>query len=166
MKKIALYFLAAVAVCAALVFFICRPSEDEKLRMEAKEQIDKISSALGDEWTELVRAEEEITPYVYTDSNGNELIYYVCKTTMLSGELSEEDVGALLHEIIDPETAEERKACKVCDLDAMHYLKEGRAYLCWTVSPEYSLAIEYDPLVVSEADIFRMAESVPISAQG
>ena len=166
MKKIALYGLAAVAVCALLMFFICRPSEEEKFRMEAEEQINKISSALGDEWTELVRAEEEITPYVYTDTEGNELIYYVCKTTVLSGELPEEDVGALLSEIIDPETAEESKVCKVCDLDAMHYLKEGRAYLCWTVSPEYSLAIEYDPLVVSEEDIFRMAESVPINTQG
>ena len=64
MKKIALYGLAAVAVCALLMFFICRPSEEEKFRMEAEEQINKISSALGDEWTELVRAEEEITPYV------------------------------------------------------------------------------------------------------
>ena len=49
----------------------------------------------------------------------------------------------------------------VSGLPAAIYQKDGRAYLCWTIMPELSCVIEYDPAVESEEDMLRMAESVP-----
>ena len=44
--------------------------------------------------------------------------------------------------------------------DAAMYKKEDRAYLCWTRSPEITLVLEYNPEVVEESEIIKMAESV------
>lgn len=44
----------------------------------------------------------------------------------------------------------------------MFYEKDGRRFLCWTLSPQETCVLEYSPDAVSEADILRMAESVPV----
>ena len=55
---------------------------------------------------------------------------------------------------------EESRDCTVGHWPALLCQREGRSYLCWTISPEYSCIIEYDAEAVEEEDIFRMAESV------
>ena len=39
------------------------------------------------------------------------------------------------------------------------YRLPEKSYLCWTAAPDISYVMEYDPLVVSDADIIRMAKS-------
>lgn len=63
--------------------------------------------------------------------------------------------------VIAPDEAESYRECAVSGLPAAIYQKEGRAYLCWTIIPELSCVIEYDPAVENENDMLRMAESVP-----
>lgn len=99
----------------------------------------------------------------YQDDAGNKIIYYCCKTIYYD-ENEVAEVGTVDHHtlaaVIDVDQMEERKACMVGQWPALICGKDGRSYLCWTISPEYSCVIEYDAEVVAEEDIFRMAESV------
>jgi len=56
--------------------------------------------------------------------------------------------------------------CTVSGLPAAIYQKDGQAYLCWTIMPELSCVIEYDPAAESEEDMLPMAESVPTNRTG
>jgi len=67
---------------------------------------------------------------------------------------------------ISPDEAESCRECTVSGLPAAIYQKDGRAYLCWTIMPELSCVIEYNPAVESEEDMLRMAESVPANRTG
>lgn len=105
----------------------------------------------------------EAIPIIYTDSEGNEIIaYYICKTTYYETDPTE--ITGLNVDVLpcvfDPETADNSYACTVNNWNAMLYEKGDRFYLCWTVTPEYTLILKYDPETVTETDIFRMAESV------
>lgn len=104
-----------------------------------------------------------VTTQTYRDGEGNEIIYYCCKTTYHKEGIKPED-GKLdrqtLSAVIDWKKVEEEKECSVSQWPALLCLKDGRSYLCWTISTEYSCVIEYDAEAVEEEDIFRMAESV------
>ena len=108
----------------------------------------------------------EVYDLVYSDDEGNVIIYYVCVTTYYQTDpndqagLNTDTIAA----IINPDEAESCRECFVSDLPAAIYEKDDRAYLCWTIIPELSCVIEYDPTIENEADIFRMAESVPANA--
>ncbi len=58
--------------------------------------------------------------------------------------------------------ADSIRDCFVNEVPATLYTKGGRAYLCWTVAPEYSFVIEYTPEAVREEEIFRMAEDLQL----
>ena len=105
----------------------------------------------------------KVTPFPYTDSEGNTIIYYCCQTAYLENE-SDDDTGLDVNAIgmvIDPELIENKRKCKVNGYDAFLCELGDRSYLCWTLSPEFSCVIEYSKGSVDEVDIFRMAESVP-----
>ncbi len=105
----------------------------------------------------------EITPTHYSDADGNEIIYYLCHTAYVDSEeagASELNTEAF-QTIVDPNTAENICACDVNGMTAAIYEKSARTYLCWTATPEYSFVLEYDPAITDEAEIFKMAESVP-----
>jgi len=59
------------------------------------------------------------------------------------------------------DTLENRRDCEVNGLEAVIGELDGLTYLCWTISPTYSCVLEYTAGSIPEADIFRMAESVP-----
>ena len=107
----------------------------------------------------------KVTPFTYTDSEGNTLVYYCCQTTYLENE-SGDDTGLDMNAIgmvIDPEFIENKRDCKVNEQAAFLCELGDRSYLCWTLSPEISCVIEYSKGVIDEASIFRMAESVPVA---
>lgn len=108
----------------------------------------------------------EVYDLVYSDDEGNVIIYYVCVTTYYQTDPNDQtDLNTnAIAAIINPDEAESCRECFVSDLPAAIYKKGGRAYLCWTIIPELSCVIEYDPTIENEADIFRMAESVPANA--
>ena len=114
-----------------------------------------------DEWKK--KTSVAVASQAYQDAAGNKIVYYCCKTTYYENtdviEAWTVDRQAL-SAVIDLERMEEGRACMVGQWPAVLCSQEGRAYLCWTISPEYSCVIEYDAEAVAEEDIFRMAESV------
>lgn len=106
----------------------------------------------------------KVTPFTYTDSEGNTIVYYCCQTTYVSDE-SREYTGLntdAIGMVIDFAKIQNRRDCKVNEYDAFQCEIDDRTYLCWTISPEISCVIEYGADVNSVADILRMAESVQL----
>lgn len=107
----------------------------------------------------------KVTPFTYTDSEGNTIVYYCCQTAYISNE-SGEYAGLNMDAIglvIDISQIENKRECMINEYDAFLCELGDRSYLCWTLSPEISCVIEYSPEDISEESIFRMAESVPVS---
>ena len=106
----------------------------------------------------------KVTPFSYTDSEGNTITYYCCQTSYLSDEsgeytgLNTDAIGM----VIDFAQIKNRRECKVNEHEAFQCEMGDSSYLCWTISPEISCVIEYSTDAVAETDIFRMAESVQI----
>ena len=127
----------------------------------AQNILSRLGNTLGDKWKN--HTVTEVTDLVYSDGQGNTIIYYVCVTnyygTIPNAQtvLNTDAVAA----VIDPDKAESYRECTISGLPAAIYYKNGRSYLCWTIIPELSCVIEYDPKVETEADMIRMAESVP-----
>ena len=109
----------------------------------------------------------KVTPFTYTDSEGNTIVYYCCQTTYVSDEsgeytgLNTDAIGM----VIDFAQIKNRCECKVNTYNAFQCEMGERSYLCWTISPEISCVIEYSADAVEEADIIRMAESVLLSEE-
>lgn len=104
----------------------------------------------------------KVTPFPYTDSEGNTIVYYCCQTAYLengSGDDTGLDMNAISM-VVDPDLIENKRDCKVNEYDAFLCELVARSYLCWTLSPEISCVIEYSPEAVSEDSVFRMAKSV------
>ena len=105
----------------------------------------------------------KVTPFPYTDSEGNTIVYYCCQTAFLENE-SADDTGLDMNAIslaVDTEQISNKRECRVNGYDAFQCELGDRSYLCWTLSPEFSCVIEYSKGSIDEADIFWMAESVP-----
>ena len=128
---------------------------------EMMDMLNQVENALGDKWKK--QTVTKVSDLVYSDSKGNNIVYHICTTTYYEADatkqsgLNTEAISA----VISPDEAESCQECTVSGLPAAIYQKDGQAYLCWTVRPELSCIIEYDPAVESEKDMFRMAESVP-----
>lgn len=163
-KKI---WLIIAAVCTLLILVVTiilanRPTPQDKMM----DMLNRMENALGDEWEK--QTVTEVSDLVYSDGEGNTIIYYVCLTTYYGVEataqtgLNTDAISA----VISPNEAESCQECTVSGLPAAIYQKDGRAYLCWTIMPELSCVIEYDPTAESEEDMLRMAESVPVNRTG
>ena len=105
----------------------------------------------------------QVTPYCYQTSDGDTITYYCCITTYVE-DIPAEYFGlnqAALEQIVDMDAFENRRDCEVNGLEAVIGELDGQTYLCWTISSTYSCVLEYTAGSIPEADIFRMAESVP-----
>ena len=153
-------FIAAIGIVCVLFFtimFANRPiPQDEMIAM-----LEQVENALGEEWEK--QTVTKVSDLVYSDNQGNDIIYHICTTTYFEADINEQSVlnTSAISAVIDPDEAESCRECTVGGLPAAIYQKDGQAYLCWTIRPELSCIIEYDPAVESEEDMFRMAESVP-----
>lgn len=163
MKKKIWIIIAAIVVLLAFitVFFLANHPTPES---EMLDMLNRVEGALGEEWKK--QTVTEVSDFVYSDDEGNTIVYYVCVTTYYEADPDEQNGlnPDAIAAVINPDEAESCWECTVSDLPAAIYQQDGRAYLCWTILPELSCVIEYDPAVESEADIFRMAESVPANA--
>lgn len=165
--KKTIVFTVAGVICFLLILTIAnknRQAEQQPPREQADEMLERIEDALetvDDEWEK--QSVTEVIPITYIDKAGNPIVYYICKTPYYEADPAEAtglNINALTC-VIDPETADTNYARVVNGMDAMLYEKEERSYLCWTVTPEYTLILEYSPESVTDADILKMAESVP-----
>lgn len=106
----------------------------------------------------------KVTPFTYTDSEGNTIVYYCIQTAYLENE-SGDDTGLDMNAIgmvVDMTRIENKRECTVNEYYAFQCEIADRTHLCWTLSSEISCVIEYDADVISEENILRMAESVSL----
>ena len=116
----------------------------------------------GDRRKRELQSFTQVTPYCYQNPDGDTITYYCCITTYVGDEPSAY-FGlnqSALEQVVDMDTLENRRDCEVNGLEAIMGELNGQTYLCWTISPTYSCVLEYTAGSISEADIFRMAESV------
>lgn len=160
MKKKIWLFIAAVCILAVLAYTIIianHPTPQD----EMMDMLNRVENALGDEWKK--QTVTKVSDLVYSDDEGNTIVYHVCTTTYYEAD-SAKQTGLntdAISAVISPDESESCRDCTVSGLPAAIYQKDGRAYLCWTIMPELSCVIEFDPVVESEEDMLRMAESVP-----
>ena len=170
-KKHAAVMVASIfALLILLVLFVSRfyKEQEPTPQEQAYEIMERIEGALEEMdkgWEK--KSSTEILPFDLKYEGGQIITYYVCTTTFYEEEpLAADGLSSALKGVIDPESAEKSTECKVSGLDAMRYEKDGRAFLCWTVSPEISLAIEYGIGEFTDKEILEMAESVPANLEG
>lgn len=162
--------ICIIAICISLAVIIAGimwgirtylQKQDPYWQMAKK--LYNVESALQeiDESWEL-KSLNQVTPYCYQNPDGNTITYYCCTTTYIDGAPSEYEGlnQTALEQVVDIDTLENRRDCTVNDLKAIIGELDGQTYLCWTISPTYSCVLEYTAGSISEADIFRMAESV------
>lgn len=160
-KRTWLWGLLAAVILMETILLFTNPWKARR-KDPVTERLAQIEAALGDEWTKT--AETRIVPFVLYDANGDSLVYYVIATTRENETPATVGLSPALKEIFDPDNVDNSRACKVDDLDAVIYEVGSRAYLCWMISRQYTAVIEYSPDNVSEAEVIRMAESVPINS--
>lgn len=154
--------LIIVTVCILLILAVSIIiANDPTPHDEMMDMLNRVENALGEEWKK--KTITKVSDLVYSDDEGNTIIYHVCTTTYYEAD-SAKQTGLntdAISVVIFPDEAESCRECTVSGLPAAIYQKDGRAYLCWTIMPELSCVIEYDPAVESEEDMLRMADSVP-----
>ena len=172
MKKKLLWCAGIIVLLVLVTLGVCRWIEAQNRQTDPNwkltQQIYNMENALKevDEDYEC-RSVSKVTPFTYTDSKGNSIIYYCCQTTYIedeSGEYTGLNTDAI-GMVIDFAQIKNRWECKVNTYNAFQCEMGERSYLCWTISPEISCVIEYSADAVEEADIIRMAESVLLSEE-
>ena len=155
-------WLIIVTICILLILAVSIIIDNHTTPQdEMMDMLNRMENALGDEWKK--QTVTEVSDLVYSDDEGNTIVYHVCTTTYYEAD-SAKQTGLntdAISAVISPDEAESCRKCTVSGLPAAIYQKDGRDYLCWTITPELSCVIEYDPAVESEEDMLRMAESVP-----
>lgn len=163
MKKKTWLIISAVCILLIVIVTIVlanRPTPED----DVMDMLNRVENALGEEWKK--QTVTKVSDLVYSDNGGNTIVYHVCTTTYYEADSVKQsglNIDAI-SAVISPDEAERYRECTVSGLPAAIYQKNGRAYLCWTIIPEVSCVIEYDPVVESEEDMLRMAESVPANA--
>ena len=169
MRKKILWIAGSCIVSLALIIGIARYSEIKKRESDPNWQIAKeiykVENALKevDEDYEC-QSVAKVTPFTYTDSEGNTIVYYCIQTAFLeneSGGYTGLDMNAI-GMVVDMTQIENKGECKVNEYAAFLCELGERSYLCWTLSPEISCVIEYNAERTAQEDIFRMAESVSL----
>lgn len=167
MKKKILWIAGLFFVGLVLIVGIVRYIEVQKRGNDPNWQIAKEIYKVENDLKEVdedfeCQSVAKVTPFTYTDSESNTIVYYCIQTAYLKNESGGHtglDMNAI-GMVIDMTQIENKRECKVNEYDAFLCELGGRSYLCWTLSPEISCVIEYSTGAVDEATIFRMAESV------
>ena len=107
------------------------------------------------------------TPAYLYDKEGNEINYHILKTTYYEADPNEMtglniDAISLL---FNPESAKKCEEMMIKEWHAARYEFDGVSYLCWTDSPEASYVLEYNPEVIPDSEILKMAESAEKAEQ-
>ena len=148
MKKKILWIAGIFVVALVLIVGIVRYIEVQKRENDPNWQIAKeickMENALKkvDEDYEC-HSVAKVTPFTYTDSEGNTIVYYCIQTAYLeneSGEYAGLDMNAI-GMVNDLNQIESRRECMVNEYDAFLCEIGDRSYLCWTLSPEISCVI-------------------------
>lgn len=167
MKITILIILACVASLMIGFVFGCL-ADNKEPSISAQDLISRVEDALGDDYKKQT-VSEVIAQLTYAKEDGSTPIYYYfVKTTYYEAD-PDEMTGLntdALRTIFDPDKAKHSEVMMIQDWPGCLYIFADKSYLCWTVAPDISYILEYDPSTVLDADILRMAESaVPFSYQ-
>lgn len=160
-KKLVILFVAVFLILGVVFAFGAMAKDNEDTPRDMANRIEAaIKNVLGDDikkQTETVVA----GTIKYGDKEGNEINYHILKTTYYEADPSEVtglNVNAL-GVLFNPESANNCKEMKIKDWDAALYEFDELSYLCWTDTPEVSYVLEYNPDVIPDEEILKMAES-------
>lgn len=157
--------MMAAVVAAGVWYFTQVKNREDDPYMQVAKQIWQMESILKEKDASFsCTAISRVTPFTYSDKEGNTIVYYCCQTTYLSetpGEYTGLDMEAI-GVVIDLERIGNERECAVGIYDGFLCEIGERTYLCWTLSLEISCVIEYSTETADEADIFRMAESIAV----
>lgn len=158
-KKTAILFLVLFAMLGSI--FLLKHQKKQPEENAIRDMQERIEQALGAEYE---KQKETVIAAVlrYRYKDGDEINYYILKTTFFAADPAEVDGyhADAVYILIDPNNVANSTEMMIQDWPAMHYETDRLSYLCWTYSPEVSYALEYDPDCVSREDIIKMAESV------
>ena len=156
-------FIAGIAIVAGSVWGIKLWLRERDPCWQAAKEIYRVQTALQevDENTKL-ESLSEVRSFEITSPN-SPTIYYYCTITSYLTEAPNETTAlnkTALSMVVDIDSLENRRDCKVGNQDAVMGEIDGFHYLCWTYSPKYSCVFKYVEGSVTEEDLFHMAESV------
>lgn len=156
--------IAFVAVCIVVVIGIA-VVQHKKAEPTPDEMISRLEDALGDDYKKQSVTELAAT-MVYGDQTNeeNKIYYRILKTTYYEADPAEvtglnKNAFGVLFPVDHMDSCEEMK---IQDWDAALYKKDDVAFLCWTYSPEVSYALEYNPKIMADSEIIKMAESAKV----
>lgn len=160
-KKLTIVLIAVFLILGVLFAIGAFAKEKEVTPSEMANRIENaIKEVLGDDvqkQTETVVA----GTLKYSDKEGNEINYHILKTTYYEADPNEVkglNVDAL-GVLFNPNNANSCKEMKIKNWDAALYEFDELSYLCWTDTPEASYVLEYNPNVIPDEEILKMAES-------
>ena len=156
---IIIVIVVLVSICWGIKLYI----REKDPRWQAAKEIYHVQTALQ-EVDENAKLESlsEVRSFEITSPN-SPTIYYYCTITSYLAEEPEETIAlnkTVLSMVVDIDSLENRRDCKVGNQDAVMGELDGFHYLCWTYSPKYSCVFKYVEGSVTEEDLFHMAESV------
>lgn len=161
LRKILICVLVIAISTATLGIKIYLRAQD--IRWQMTKEIYKIQTALqevDEDWK--LDTLSDVRPFVIKGPNDVVINYYCCITSYLNEEPDETEGlnKTALDLVVDIDSLENKNDCKVGGCEGVRGELEGLTYLCWTVSPKYSCVIEYPTGMISEEDVFHMAESI------
>ena len=165
MKKIVTISLIAVFLILGVIFAVgsfAKENEDTPSDMA-----NRIEAAIKDVLGDNVKKQTETVvagTLKYSDKEGNEINYHILKTTYFEADPSEVtglNVDAL-GVLFNPDSANSCKEMKIKNWDAALYEFDELSYLCWTDTPEASYVLEYNPDVIPDEEILKMAKSAEV----
>ena len=159
---ITIMLVVIAGICWGIKLYI----REKDPRWQAAKEIYRVQTALQ-EVDENAKLESlsEVRSFEITSPN-SPTIYYYCTITAYTAYLTEapNETTTLnktaLSMVVDIDSLENRRDCKVGNQDAVMGETDGFHYLCWTYSPKYSCVFKFVEGSVTEEDLFRMAESV------
>lgn len=163
-----LIFLVAAIMLAGSIWSIKLYLREQDPRWKAAKEFYRVQTALqtvDEEWK--LESLSEVHPYEITRPDGPSIFYYCCVTSYIDEEPSE-FAGlnkTALSQVIDVDDLVNAAVCHVNGLESIIGEYEGKKYLCWTISPQYSCVLEYIDGTIAEEDLFRIAESVEIPVE-
>ena len=160
-KKLTIVLIAVFLILGVVFATGAFAKEKEVTPSEMAERIENaIKDVLGDD----VQKQTEtvvVGTLKYSDKEGNEINYHILKTTYYEADPNEVkglNVDAL-GVLFNPNNANSCKEMKIKNWDAALYEFDELSYLCWTDTPEASYVLEYNPDVIPDEEILKMAES-------
>lgn len=155
--------ISIVAIIAGVVWGVRIYQREKDPYWQLAKKIYNTQTALQEEnenWE--LESLSDVRPFEIIISDDTSINYYCCITSYLNEEPNE--INGLnkvaLGQVIDVDALENPRNCEVNSMAAIMGEFDGKAYLCWTLSPKYSCVIECPIGAVAEEDVFRMAESV------